>query len=170
VGVNGVAIGNGQSAYSDLGDGDFIDYILGAQFEMPIGNRRAEGLYRQRQIERRASALVYQRQAQDVVLEVKVALRNVQTSYELIGATRAARRAAADNLRALEVQEASGVALTPQFLINQKLSAQERLADAEVQEARALTDYHNSIAALYQSVGTILERNHIEFRIEPNSE
>jgi outer membrane protein len=105
-----------------------------------------------------------------VVLEVKVALRNVQTSYELIGATRAARRAAADSLRAIEVQEASGVALTPQFLINQKLSTQERLANAEVQEAQALTDYHNSIAVLYQSVGTLLERNNIEFRIEQGAD
>lgn len=170
IGVNGVAIPNGQASYNNLGDGDFIDYILGAQFEMPIGNRSAEGLYRQRQIERRATALVYQRQAQDVVLEVKVALRNVQTSYELIGATRAARRAAADNLRAIEVQEASGVALTPQFLINQKLSTQERLANAEVQEARALADYHNAIAALYQSVGTLLEHNGIEFRADADVE
>jgi outer membrane protein len=167
--MNGVAIANGQEAYDNLGDADFIDYILGAQFEMPIGNRSAEGLYRQRQLERRAAALVYQRQAQDVVLEVKVALRNVQTSYELIGATRAARRAAADSLRAIEVQEASGVALTPQFLINQKLSTQERLANAEVQEAQALTDYHNAIAVLYQSVGTLLERNNIEFRTEPDA-
>jgi outer membrane protein len=170
VGVNGVAVANGQSAYNNLGDGDFIDYILGAQFEMPIGNRSAEGLYRQRQLERRATALVYQRQAQDVVLEVKITLRAVQTSYELIGATRASRRAAADNLRALEVQEASGVALTPQFLINQKLSAQERLAGAEVQEARAMSDYHNAIADLYQSVGTLLERNGIEFRVESGVE
>jgi len=170
IGVNGVAVPNGQQAYNNLGDGDFIDYILGAQFEMPIGNRSAEGLYRQRQIERRATSVVYQRQAQDVVLQVKTALRNVQTSYELIGATRAARRAAADNLRAIEVQEASGVALTPQFLINQKLSTQERLANAEVQEARALSDYHNAIAQLYQSVGTLLERNGIEFRVESGVE
>lgn len=166
---NGVATDGASDAYDDMDDGDFIDYILGAQFEMPIGNRQAEGLYRQRQLERRATALVYQRQAQDVVLEVKNALRNVQTSYELIGATRAARRAAADSLRAIEVQEASGVALTPQFLINQKLSTQERLANAEVQEAQALTDYHNAIAALYQSTGTLLERNNIDFRIDADA-
>jgi len=169
VAVNGVAIANGQESFAELGEGNFIDYILGAQFEMPIGNRSAEGLYRQRQLERRSTALQYQRQAQDVVLEVKNALRKVQTSYELIGATRAARRAAADSLRAIEVQEASGVALTPQFLINQKLSTQERLADAEVQEARAMTDYHSAIALLYQSAGTLLERNNIEFRIDPES-
>jgi outer membrane protein len=168
VAVNGVSINNGQESYSELGDRDFIDYILGLQFEMPIGNRSAEGLYRQRQLERRSTTLSYQRQAQDVVLEVKNALRRVQTSYELIGATRAARRAAADSLRAIEVQEASGVALTPQFLINQKLSTQERLAGAEVQEARALTDYHSAIAVLYQAAGTLLERNNIQFRTEPD--
>jgi len=168
--MNGVAIANGPEAFSNLGDANFIDYILGAQFEMPIGNRQAEGLYRQRQLERRATALTYQRQAQDVVLDVKVALRNVQTSYELIGATRAARRAAADSLRAIEVQEASGVALTPQFLINQKLSTQERLADAEVQEARAMADYYNAIASLYQAVGTLLQRNNIEFRVDAETQ
>lgn len=163
---NGIDNDDAGSAYSDLGDGDFIDYLVGLQFEMPIGNRAAEGLFRQRELERRATSLVYQRQAQDVVLEVKNALRAVQTSYELIGATRAARRAAADSLRAIEVQEASGVALTPQFLINQKLSTQERLADAEVQEAQALTDYHNAIAVLYQSTGTLLERNNIQFKMD----
>jgi len=163
---NGVDNDTPGEAFDRAGDGDFIDYLVGAQFEMPIGNRSAEGLYKQRQLERRASALVYQRQAQDVVLEVKNALRTVQTSYELIGATRAARRAAADSLRAIEVQEASGVALTPQFLINQKLSTQERLADAEIQEVRALTDYHNAIAALYQSVGSLLKRNNIEFQAD----
>ncbi len=168
--LNGVDNDSAGDAFDRASDADFIDYLVGAQFEMPIGNRSAEGLYKQRQLERRASALVYQRQAQDVVLEVKNALRNVQTSYELIGATRAARRAAADSLRAIEVQEASGVALTPQFLINQKLSTQERLADAEVQEVQALTDYHNAIAALYQSVGTLLERNNIEFRVDAQAD
>ena len=163
---NGIGVTNPGDAYDQVDDADFIDYLLGAQFEMPIGNRQAEGLYRQRQLERRSAALVYQRQAQDVVLEVKDALRTVQTSYELIGATRAARRAAADSLRAIEVQEASGVALTPQFLINQKLSTQERLANAEIQEVQALTDYHNAIASLYQAVGTLLKRNNIEFQAE----
>ncbi len=163
---NGMSTDDASGAYSVVDDLDYIDYLLGAQFEMPIGNRAAEALYRRRQLESKSLALAYQRQAQQVVQEVKNALRNVQTSYELIGATRAARRAAADSLRAIEVQEASGVALTPQFLINQKLSTQERLADAEVQEAQALADYHNAIATLYQSTGTLLQRNNIDFKTD----
>ncbi len=166
---NGLDEREPADAFSDLGEGDFIDYILQAQFEMPIGNRAAEALYEQRQIERRAAVLTYQRTAQEVVLAVKSALREVQTAYELIGSTRAARRAAADNLRALEAQEEAGVALTPQFLLNQKLTAQSRLADAEVQEVDALRRYNVAISELYRVMGTLLQRNGIRFEPDPGT-
>jgi outer membrane protein len=84
----------------------------------------------------------------------------------LIGATRAARRAAADNLRNLEVKERSGQALTPEF-IDQKLRSQDRVADAEMQEIQALTQYNASIAKLYQTMGTLLEHNKIELKPDP---
>jgi outer membrane protein TolC len=152
-----------EGAYDSLDDGQFIDYILGVQFEMPIGNRDAQALFTQRQLERRQAVLNYQRAAQIVVVEVKNALRQLITSYELIGAARAARRAASDSLRAIEEQEKAGVALTPEFLLDLKLSAQQRLADAEVQEAQAMTDYNAAVASLYRAMGTLLERNGIRF-------
>lgn len=155
-----------SDTYDQLTDVDFIDYVLGVQFEQPIGNRQAEALVRQRQLERRAAVVDYQRQARDVVLEVKDALRELITSYELIGATRAARRAAADNLRAIEAQKDAGVQLTPDF-INLKLQSQERLANAEIQEAAALTDYNNAVATFYRVMGTLLERNRIDFSPTP---
>ena len=54
------------------------------------------------------------------------------------------------------------MALTPEFLLDQKLNTQQRLADAEVQEVRALSDYATAIAQLYQVTGTLLDRNGIE--------
>ncbi len=155
-------------AYDQLTDGDFIDYILGAQFEMPIGNRGPSALYAQRNLERRTSVVAYQRAAQEVVLQVKDAMRTLLTSYELIGAARAARRAAADNLRAIEQQEEAGVALTPEFLLDLKLSSQQRLATAETQELQALVDYNTAIAAYYRALGTLLERNGIAFESDPD--
>ncbi|MEX0776607.1 MAG: TolC family protein [Phycisphaeraceae bacterium] len=161
--------GGVDSAYGRLTDGDFIDYILGAQFEQPIGNRAAEAFYTQRSLERRQAVTAYQLAAQDVVLEVKNAMRNLLTAYELIGSSRAGRRAAADNLRAIERQEEAGVALTPEFLLDLKLNSQQRLADAETQEVQALADYNTSIAAYYRALGTLLERSGIEFQ-DPTSE
>lgn len=152
-----------ERAYSKVTDADYIEYVIGGQFEMPIGNRSQEAAYQQRVIERRAAVSNYQKVAQDVVLDLKSSLRTVMTTYELIGVTRNARRAAADALRALEEQEKAGVAMTPEFLLDLKLRTQERLADAESQEVQALTDYNTAIARFYQAMGTLLERNGIEF-------
>jgi len=153
-------------AYDNLTEADYIDYLISAQLEIPIGNRAAEAMYQQRKIERLGAVIAYQRAAQSVVLEVKEALRNLLTSYELIGATRAARRAAADNLRAIEEQEKAGVALTPEFLLDLKLQTQQRLADAEVQEIQALAQYNVAVATLYRTMGTLLQRNRIAFVYE----
>lgn len=162
LGLNGIDEDDWPDAYDDLSDGDYIDYILGLAFEQPLGNREAKALASQRQYERDQALLAYRRDAQDVVLEVKNALRDVLTNYELVGATRAARWAAADSLRAINVQEDAGAALTDDFLLDLKLNAQERLADAEFQEAQAITNYMTSIAELYRSMGTLLERYRIE--------
>jgi len=154
--TTGEAVGN-------VTDGDFIDYIIGARFEVPIGNRQAQALFRQRQLERQFSVIRYRQTAQDVVLDVKDALRQVISAWEIIGSSRAARLAAADNLRAIEEQERVGAALTPEFLLDLKLSTQQRLADTETQEIFALTEYNSAISRFYQSMGTLLERNGIQF-------
>lgn len=162
IGLNGIDQDNGADAFGDLEDGNYVDYILGLDFEVPIGNRAAEALSGQRALEREQAVLAYRRDAQDVVLEVKNALRDVLTSYELVGATRAARWAAADSLRSINVQEDVGVALTDEFLLDLKLNAQERLADAEFQEAQALANYMTAIAELYRAQGVLIERYGIE--------
>ena len=168
INLNGLDEDDPGTAYGNLAELDYVDYILGVQFEQAIGNRGDEALYRKRRLERRQSVLQYQRAAQEVILEVKEALRAVLTNYELIGATRAARRAAADNLRAIEEQEAAGFAeLTPEFLLDIKLQTQSRLADAETQEAAAIRDYQTAIARLHRVTATLLERNRIEFAPRP---
>lgn len=164
---NGMSSQGVDNAYGQALEGRYIDYLLGVQFEVPIGNRGPEALYQQRKLERRAAVIDYQRRAEQVVLEVKNALRALLTAYELTGSTQAARRAAADNLRAIEEQERAGVALTPEFLLDLKLAAQQRLADAETQEIRALTGYQIAIASYFRSVGTLLEQNNIQFSTTP---
>ncbi len=157
---NGEA-GSGGKAYSNLADGDYIDYLLGLQFEAPIGNRAAEGALSQRRFERRTAVVNYQNQAQEIVLQVKDAMRELATAYELIGATRTARRASADSLRSIMEQERVGVGLTPEFLLDLKLQTQQRLADAELQEMQALTGYNTAIANYYRAMGTLTDRNNV---------
>ena len=74
----------------------------------------------------------------------------------------AARIAAAESLRTIEVQEDLNAGLTPEFL-NLKFNRQESLATAELREIQALVDYQIALSELYNSMGIALERNNIEF-------
>ena len=151
-----------DEAYEQIGEGQFVDFLLGANFEQPIGNREAEAGYRQRQLERMQSTLTYRGVVQQVVLEVKTALRNVSTNYQLIEQNRSSRLAAAENLRTLQVLEQTVQSLTPDFL-DLKFRRQEALATAEVAELQALINYNIALAEYSRATGTALERNRIEF-------
>ena len=161
---NGVGINNVGDAQKLITDSKFVDYLLSLQFEVPIGNRGPEALLRQRQIERQTSVVQYQNTAQQVVQQVKDAMRNVATAYRLIGATRDARLAAAENLRVLQ-ELGKTAALTPDF-VDRKLRSQEVLANTEINEAQTLADYNTAIARLYQNIGTALKRNGVTFSRE----
>jgi outer membrane protein TolC len=148
-----------------MGDSDFVDYLLGLVFEYPLGNRAAEAAFRQARLQRTSAVVGYQQAVQIVVLDVKRALRDVITFYELIMATRSFRVAQAENLRPLLVEEQTMAGLTPEFL-NLKFQRQETLAQARQQEIGALANFDKSLAALYRAMGTGLKMKGIDFEVE----
>jgi outer membrane protein len=155
-------------AYAEVFDGNFIDYLVGMQFEQPIGNRRAEAEFRRRRIERSQAVISYRNTVQQVMLEVKGTLDNVATNFRLIEQTRVGRVAASEVLRALLVEKETIAGKTVERL-DLELNRQEQLAQAERDEIGALVDYNSSIADLYAAMGTALERNRIEF-VVPKAE
>lgn len=157
-------------SYDRLGEGSFIDYLVGLAFEYPLGNRAAEAGYRQARLQRTASVLAYRQSVQNVVSEVKTALHDVLTNYELIRATRSFRVAQAENLRALLVEEETLAGLTPEFL-DLKFNRQNGLASARAQELQALVEYQNAVAGMYNALGTTLDHWGVELNIitDPNA-
>jgi len=153
-------------SYDALAEGRFIDYQLGLQFEMPIGNRAAEANYTTTQIQRMEANAAYRNTLQQVSGQVKTSLRDVVSNYELIGETRVARIAAAENLRQLLLEEQILAALTPEFL-DIKLRRQDELAGAEQRENQAIAEYATALAQLHQACGTTLDHNRIVFEV-PN--
>jgi len=160
-----------SDSYGNLFDAEFIDYILGLRFEYPLGNRAAEAGYRQARLQRSQALLGYRQAVQDVVLDVKSALRDVVTNFELIEATRSNRIAQAENLRALLVEEETLAGLTPEFL-NLKFQRQERLAFARQEELLALANFDQSVALLYRAMGTGLTMRDIDIEVvgEPRAD
>ncbi len=149
-------------AYGGITDDNFIDYIVNAVVEFPIGNREAQSNYRAARLQRMQSTVLYERTVQQVIQQVKDSLRAVQLNYELLSPTRYARLAAAEALRTIEVQEEHQAAMTPEFL-NLKLQRQETLASAELDEISTIATYQVSLAQFYTAIGFNLQRNNIDF-------
>jgi outer membrane protein TolC len=149
-----------SDAYSNAFQDDYYDSGLGLRFEQPIGNRGPEAALRRARLQRVQAVTLYRASVEEVILDIKTALRNVATSYQLIEQTHVSRLAAAENLRSLQAEEETIRSLTPEFL-DLKLRRQENLALAEFQEVQALTDYAASLADLYRAMGVTLERNNV---------
>jgi outer membrane protein len=161
--VRYLGLGDGfSSGYDQLADGDFIEYLVGAQFEQPIGNRAGEANLRAAKLNRSAAVVRYKSVTRDVVAEVKQALRRLRTSWTLIRVSGDARLAAAENLRGLG-ELAKTERLTPSFL-DLLLNAERSVANAEVIEYNAIIDYNIAIGRFHEATGTSLERKQIQIR------
>lgn len=137
-------------------DEDFTEWLVGFEFERPIGNRAAEAVYRRTRLEQQLRAIRFKDASADVVLEVKQAMRAMNTAHEVMQLARRTRRAAAENLRALREREKTGQELTPEFLLDLKLRTQQRLADAEVAELQAVVEYAIARVQYHQATGQLL--------------
>lgn len=142
-------------------DGDYVDYLVGLQFSQPIGNRAADSVLQQARLRRSSAVIGYRNAIQEVVLDVKNAIRDIAAGYALVAQARNFRLAQAENLRSLEALRETLAALTPEFL-NLLFQRQERLGEAQAQELRAMTVYNLSIAELGRATGSGLEANGID--------
>lgn len=147
----------------------FMDYAAGIQVSIPLGNRAAEGQLEQRKLERAQSVTQMLADAHTVIYQVKTELRNLLTSYQQTQAYDAERRAAADELTGLEIQQGAGQKLTPTFL-QLKLDAQQALANAELSEVQSLINYNDALVLLQQAQGTLLEFDRIAIAPAPLGE
>ena len=158
---NGLDVNSGADALGRVADLDYIDYALGIEFERPWGNRSARSLFEQRTLERQRALENYRLQAQVVTLEVKNALRSVDTNYRLIASSRSQRRASALSLEVADVQlERGGRNENETFTtrVDRVLARQDALAQAELAEVQALSDYMNALSELHRATGTSLDQ------------
>lgn len=151
-------------AYQNAGENRFVDdWLIGARFEQPIGNRAGEAAYRSSRLARMQSVVAYRQTAQQIVLQIKNALNAVTTNGALIEQSTLSRVAQGEALRSLIVEKELTNAGYSVERLNLELNQQETLANAEIAEASALTEYNKAIVDLHAAMGTILQRNRIDF-------
>ena len=149
-----------DTGYDRMLDVDFISYVLGLTFEYPLGNRAAEAAWRESRLERSSAMVDYRSAIQGAILDVKTTMREVIDNAQYINATRIARLATAEYLRALEVERETLASLTPTFL-NLIFTAQASLATARSDEFEAVSAFNISVVNLHRAMGTILDMHRI---------
>jgi outer membrane protein TolC len=135
----------------------FFDWQAGLEFRIPIGNRARTAAHERSRLEQAVAARQREDTRQQILLEVSQAVRDVAAAEESILATRAAREAAEQTLSDQRANVAAGAALQKDLL-----EAQRDLADAKVEEVRAMTNYMIALALLERAKGTLLAYNNIE--------
>ncbi len=94
---------------------------------------------------------------QDAFLEIRAAVRAVETNHERVNARREARELAEQKLQAEEAKLQVG--LSSNFYV---LNYQRELAAARTAELRALIDYTLSLGQLDKATGTTLDKRNIK--------
>ncbi len=145
------------SSFEHTADGDFGEYSLGIEYSDAINHKGSDAVAGRMRLTRIAQVISYNRTAQGVIISTKSALRALRNTHQLIINRRNARRAAAENLRVLIDREETSTELTPEFLLNLKLTTQQGLAEAQIQEARAIVNYNIANAQFLASIGSLLE-------------
>ena len=158
-GVQGIG-SNFGGAVNDQFGGNAASYGAGLQLEIPLGNRAARAILQRANLQRMQAVTQYQGLIKQVTLEVSQAQRQVTINFARLGQLREARLAARDVVEQVTNEEESGARLDPGF-IDRKLRVLSTLLSARSQEARAMSEYQQSIAQYERAKGTLLRYNNI---------
>ncbi len=148
--------GNKGNAIDRAFSEDFQSEFYSITFEIPLGNREARNNYSKAKLEERQIIFNSRKVRQEIVVEVRKAVRQIKTNAERIKASKKADELSRERLLAEEKKFKVGRSTSLEVI-----RAQENLALAEAKATNALVDYQISLGNLDAVLGTILENNNI---------
>jgi outer membrane protein TolC len=156
---------NGQGAqyndvFTQIGNEDRPVYSYGAELKVPLSNQKARNTYKDDKVTLQQLLLKLKQFEQNVMVQIDNAVKNAQSTYESVSATKQARIYAEAALDAEQKKYAVGKSTT--FTV---LQLQNTLTTARSQEIRALANYYEALANLAQQEGSTLERNRINVEV-----
>jgi outer membrane protein TolC len=140
--VSGLGEHPGESI-ANIPDAQGYEWLLGLQFEYPLGNRLAQNDLERRNLELRQARVDQRRVERTIVREIRQAVRDIETAIQRVEVARATVVLARTQLEA--EQEKFRLGLSTSFNV---LEFQEDLTRARSQEIQALSDYNVELARL----------------------
>jgi outer membrane protein TolC len=150
-----------RDTFDQFSEGSRPFYSYGVQFSTPLSNVGPRNQYKAGKVTMQQLLLQLKQFEQNVMVEIDNAVKNAQSTYESVGATRQARIYAEAALDAEQKKYAVGKSTT--FTV---LQLQNTLTADRGQEIRALANYYEALSNLAQQEGSTLERNHINIEVK----
>ena len=136
-------------------------WSYGAQISMPLSNIGARNTYKADKVSLKQLLLQLKQKEQGVMVSIDNAVKQAQSNYQSVEATKQARIYAEAALDAEQKKYAVGKSTT--FTV---LQLQKNLTQARSDEIRALADYNKALATLAAEEGSTLERNNINLELK----
>ena len=137
------------------------NWDVGATFSVPLGNRRRKNLLRKRKLEERQSLLRFKALEQTIIVEVRRAIRGIETNVRSVKASRIAVDTAKAILDANRYMKDIGwKGVTTRDI----LQHQDSLERASLDYLNAVVDYNKALITLEQAKGTLLKTYNINVK------
>ena len=149
--IIGVVPGNASDALRDALNFRYNNWYVGLTLSVPTNTVFSRAQYAQARVNLEKKQLELESKEQQVFLEIRNAVRAVETNFKRINAYKIARQLAERKLEAEEKKLKVG--LTTNYIV---LQHQRDLATARSNELKAVADYILSQAALDKAMGTTL--------------
>lgn len=154
--VIGKEKGRGTDSMRDALKLLYKNWTVGLTLSIPLSNFLTKASLAKANLELEQSFLEFENAEKQVLLEVRDAVREIETNTKRVEAYRLARELAEKRLEA-EVRKLE-VGLTTNYFV---LEFQEGLANAKSQEIKSLVDYNLALAKMEKALGTSLENRSI---------
>lgn len=155
--VIGTVPGSPWDGLKDALNFKYKNWSVGLTLSIPLNSVFSRAAYAQARLNLEQSMLRLKNQEQQLFLDIKNAVRAVQTNYKRVQSYKIARELAEKKLEAEE--EKLRVGLSTNYFV---LQYQRDLATAQTQELKAIIDYNLSLARLDRATGVSLKAKNIK--------
>jgi len=153
-----VGRGRFDNAFNTLTGGDFQEWTLGAELEIPLGYRQAHAKVRNAQLRLARNRAVLKEQERKVVQELSDAVARVAQTYSIMQTSFNRRKAAQQYLQSVKAAYHSRPETARLDLV---LEAQRRVGESDRRYFASLVEYARSITQVHFVKGSLLDYNEI---------
>jgi outer membrane protein TolC len=150
-----------DNAYQTLTSGDFQEWQMGVEMQMPVGMRQGHVAVRNAELQLARDHALLEAQERDVAHDLASALAEMQRAYAVAQTNYNRRVASAQQLAALEAIYEDADENQKTRLLDLILNAQSDLASAESGYYRAVTEHSLAVTQVHFQKGTLLEYNEV---------